>query len=141
MRSMNPAAGLIAIVLLSAYPTLAVDCVDYALYDFLVGYVDTLRMELSKQGCTGVKTLCVCPSGIDTGMFPGYKAPLISPLLKPEEVARRTLKSISMNWTYLKLPFIVKCIPSMKLFPARVQDVMARATGLLSSMDHFTAKK
>lgn len=107
----------------------------------IVGYVDTMRMELNKYGCTGIKTLCVCPSGIDTGMFPGYKAPLLSPILKPEEVARRTLKSIKSSWTYLKLPFIVKLIPSMKLFPARVQDVMARATGLLGSMDHFKEKK
>ncbi len=107
----------------------------------IVGYVDTMRMELNKYGCKGVKTLCVCPSGIDTGMFPGYKAPLLSPILKPEEVARRTLKSIKSEWTYLKLPFIVKLIPSMKLFPARVQDIMARATGLLGSMDHFKEKK
>ncbi len=107
----------------------------------IVGYVDTMRMELNKYGCKGVKTLCVCPSGIDTGMFPGYKAPLLSPILKPEEVARRTLKSIKSGWTYLKLPFIVKLIPSMKLFPAKVQDQLARATGLLSSMDHFKEKK
>ncbi len=107
----------------------------------IVGYVDTLRMELNKYGCKGIKTLCVCPSGIDTGMFPGYKAPLLSPILKPEEVARRTLASIKREWSYLKLPFIVKLIPTMKLFPARVQDMMARATGLLGSMDHFKEKK
>jgi len=103
----------------------------------IVGFTDTLRMELKKYGYSGVKTLCVCPSGIDTGMFPGYRAPIMSPLLKPETVARRTLKSIKKGRTYLKLPFIVKLIPSMKLFPAPAQDVMARLTGLLGSMDHF----
>ncbi len=107
----------------------------------IVGFTDTLRMELKKYGYRGVRTLCVCPSGIDTGMFPGYKAPLMSPLLKPEDVARRTLKSIKKGSTYLKLPFIVKLIPTMKLFPAPVQDVMARMTGLLGSMDHFQGKK
>lgn len=107
----------------------------------IVGFTDTLRMELKKYGYKGIRTLCVCPSGIDTGMFPGYKAPLMSPLLKPEDVARRTLTSIRKGRTYLKLPFIVKLIPAMKLFPARVQDVMARMTGLLGSMDHFEEKK
>jgi all-trans-retinol dehydrogenase (NAD+) len=107
----------------------------------IVGFTDTLRMELKKGGYTGIKTLCVCPSGIDTGMFPGYKAPLLSPLLKPETVARKTLKSIKKNNTYLKIPIIVKLIPTMKLFPATMQDVMARMTGLLSTMDHFKGKK
>ena len=107
----------------------------------IVGFTDTLRMELKKYGYGGIRTLCVCPSGIDTGMFPGYKAPLLSPLLKPETVARKTLNSIKKGRTYLKIPFIVKLIPSMKLFPAPVQDVLARMTGLLGSMDHFEGKK
>jgi all-trans-retinol dehydrogenase (NAD+) len=107
----------------------------------IVGFTDTLRMELKKYGYRGIRTLCVCPSGIDTGMFPGYRAPIMSPVLKPEDVARKTLKSIKKGSTYLKLPFIVKLIPSMKLFPAPVQDVLARLTGLLGSMDHFEPKK
>lgn len=107
----------------------------------IVGFTDTLRLELKKYGYRGVKTLCVCPSGIDTGMFPGYRAPLLSPLLRPEDVARRTLSSIKKGRTYLKMPFIVKLIPAMKLFPAPVQDVLARLTGLLGSMDHFEVKK
>jgi all-trans-retinol dehydrogenase (NAD+) len=107
----------------------------------IVGFTDTLRMELNRGGYSGIKTLCVCPSGIDTGMFPGYKPPLLSPMLKPETVARETLKSIKKNSTYLKIPFGVKLIPSLKLFPAPVQDVMARMIGLLSSMDHFKGKK
>jgi len=107
----------------------------------IVGFTDTLRMELKKGGYSGVKTLCVCPAGIDTGMFPGYKSPFLTPLLKPETVARGTLKSIKKNSTYFKIPLIVKLIPSMKLFPAPVQDAIARMTGLLSSMDHFKGKK
>lgn len=107
----------------------------------IVGYIDTLRMELKKFGYKGVKTLCVCPSAIDTGMFPGYKAPPLSPILKPEEVARRTLKSIKSEWTYLKLPFIIKLIPLMKIFPATMVDFLAGVTGLLSTMDHFQGKK
>lgn len=107
----------------------------------IVGFTDTLRMELKKYGYKGIKTLVVCPSGIDTGMFAGYKAPIMSPLLKPEKVARKTLLAIRKNKTYLKLPLIVKFIPSMKLFPAGTQDIMARMTGLLSSMDHFKNKE
>jgi all-trans-retinol dehydrogenase (NAD+) len=107
----------------------------------IVGFTETLRMELKRGGYSGIKTLCVCPAGIDTGMFPGYKAPLLTPLLKPETVARETLKSIKKKSSYLKIPFIVKFIPSMKIFPVPVMDAIARMTGLLSSMDHFKGKK
>jgi all-trans-retinol dehydrogenase (NAD+) len=106
----------------------------------IVGFTDSLRMELKKFKCGGVKTLVVCPSGIDTGMFAGYKAPLFSPLLKPETVARKTLAAIKRKQTYLKIPFIVKLIPSMKLFPADIQDLFGGLTGLTKSMDHFTGK-
>ncbi len=107
----------------------------------IVGFTDTLRMELKRQGYRGIRTLVVCPSGIDTGMFPGYKAPLMSPLLKPETVAERTLVAIKKKKSYLKLPLIVRLIPAMKLFPAPMQDAMAKMTGLLHSMDHFEGKK
>lgn len=107
----------------------------------IVGFTETLRMELKRGGYSGIKTLCVCPAGIDTGMFPGYKAPFLTPLLKPETVARETLKSIKKNKAYLKIPFIVKFIPSMKIFPVPVMDAIARFTGLLSSMDHFKGKE
>ena len=107
----------------------------------IVGFTETLHMELKRGGYSGIKTLCVCPGGIDTGMFPGYKPPLLTPLLKPETVARGTLKAIKKNSAYLMIPLIVKFIPSMKIFPVPVMDAIARFTGLLSSMDHYKGKK
>ncbi len=106
----------------------------------IIGFNDSLRMELKKFKCDGIKTLVVCPSAIDTGMFAGYKAPFCSPLLQPETVAHRTINAIRKERTYLKLPFIVKMIPSMKLFPAAIQDILGRLTGLEKSMDHFHGK-
>jgi all-trans-retinol dehydrogenase (NAD+) len=103
----------------------------------IVGFTDTLRMELRRNGYRGIGTLCVCPSGIDTGMFPGYKSPLLSPLLDPEKVARKMLKSIKRNRTYLMIPASVRLIPAIKLFPARAQDAIAGMIGLLNSMDHY----
>lgn len=106
----------------------------------IIGFNDSLRMELKKFKCNGVKTLVVCPSAIDTGMFAGYKAPFCSPLLTPETVACKTLDAIKKERPYLRLPFIVCMIPSMKLFPAAIQDILGRLTGLEKSMDHFHGK-
>ncbi|MBU0994401.1 MAG: SDR family oxidoreductase, partial [Proteobacteria bacterium] len=63
------AAGLLAI------PKMA----DYCATKFaVVGFSDALRMEMKKFGSKGVKVTCVCPSIIDTGMFTGFKAPLLN---------------------------------------------------------------
>lgn len=108
----------------------------------IVGFTDTLRMELSRGGYRGIKTLCVCPSGIDTGMFPGYRAPLLSPVLSAEIVARHILRAILRGKTHLRMPLIVKFIPAMKLLPAPLQDVIGRVTGMYESMvgyDNSTA--
>lgn len=106
----------------------------------IIGFNDSLRMELKKFNYNGIKTLVVCPSAIDTGMFAGYQALFFSPLLKPESVAEKTLEAIKKERPYLKLPFIVRMIPSMKLFPAAIQDILGKLTGLEKSMDHFHGK-
>ncbi|MBU0994199.1 MAG: SDR family NAD(P)-dependent oxidoreductase, partial [Proteobacteria bacterium] len=52
---------------------------DYCATKFaVVGFSDALRMEMKKFGSKGVKVTCVCPSIIDTGMFTGFKAPLLN---------------------------------------------------------------
>ncbi len=106
----------------------------------IVGFTDTLRMELKKAGYPGIKTLCVCPTGVDTGLFPGYKAPRLTPLLKPEAVAREVLKAIRKDKSHLQIPLIAKMIPAIKLLPVSVQDAILRTTGFSSSMDGFKAR-
>jgi len=106
----------------------------------IIGFTETLRMELKKAGCRGIKTLCVCTTGVDTGLFPGYKAPRLTPLLKPEAVARAVLKAITKDKSHLELPLVAKILPAMKLLPMSVQDGILQATGFSSSMDGFKAR-
>jgi all-trans-retinol dehydrogenase (NAD+) len=103
----------------------------------VVGFNDSLRMEMKKYGHTGIKTTCVCPSIIDTGMFTGFKAPLLNPLLKPEAVARKIVAGVKREHTYVKLPFMVKLIPLFKLLPATVVDWIGERLGTSRAMDHF----
>ncbi len=111
---------------------------DYVATKFgVIGYSDTLRLEMKKHGLANVKVTVVCPSGIDTGMFEGYKPPLLSPLLKPETVAKKVVKAVKKDKPYLKLPFIVKTIPFVKIFPTALVDKIAELLGLYKSMDHL----
>ncbi|MFZ5573517.1 MAG: SDR family oxidoreductase [Thermodesulfobacteriota bacterium] len=122
------AAGMLAIPLLG----------DYCATKFaVVGFTDALRMEMKKFGHAGVKTTCVCPSIIDTGMFTGFKPPLLNPLLQPKEVARRVVDAVKMEKTYVKMPFMVNLIPLFKFLPAPFVDWLGDILGTTRSMDHF----
>lgn len=47
---------------------------DYSASKFgAVGIHESLTMELYSLGCTGVRTTCVCPYFINTGMFDGVQ--------------------------------------------------------------------
>ncbi|MCP4605562.1 MAG: SDR family oxidoreductase [Proteobacteria bacterium] len=110
--NISPAMGLQAVPRMS----------DYVATKFgVIGYSDTLRLEMKKHGHTGINVTIACPSGIDTGMFDGYKPPLLSPLLKPETVAKH----------------IVKTIPFIKGLPAGLVDKISELLGLYKSMDHL----
>lgn len=111
---------------------------DYCATKFaVVGYSDSLRMEMKKFGCPRVKVSCICPSVIDTGMFAGFTPPMFNPLLKPAEVARQILQTVKREKDYLKIPFMVKTIPLFKLLPARWVDWLVALTGTNRAMDHF----
>ena len=124
--NISSAMGLVAVPKMSAYAATKFG---------VIGYSDALRMELKKQGNTGVKVTVVCPSGIDTGMFPGYKSPLLSPMLRPEDVARRVVKAVERDKTYLKLPLAVNFIPFIKGLPANLVDKLGEILGVTSTMD------
>lgn len=126
------AGGLLAV------PVLA----DYSATKFaVVGYSDALRMEMKKYGCPGVKISCICPSVIDTGMFKGFTPPLLNPWLKPEDVARKVVRTVKREKDYLKIPFMVKMIPLFKVLPSSWVDRLAALTGTNRGMDHFAGRR
>ena len=125
------AAGMLAI------PKLA----DYCTTKFgVIGFSDSLRMEMKKFGYKGIKVTCVCPSIIDTGMFEGFTPPLLSPLLKPEVVAAKVIMAVKKERSYLKTPFMVKLIPLFKFLPATFVDWLGDILGTSRAMDHFKGR-
>jgi all-trans-retinol dehydrogenase (NAD+) len=69
---------------------------DYCASKFgAVAIDEALRMELKKNGHYGyIKTTCICPYFIDTGMFNGAKTAFPMYLLSPEEVVTRIIYAI-----------------------------------------------
>ena len=56
---------------------------------------ESLRLELKRTGNNGyIKTTCICPYFIDTGMFEGAKKAFPMYILSPDEVVNRIINAI-----------------------------------------------
>ncbi|MFN8282447.1 MAG: SDR family oxidoreductase [Chitinophagales bacterium] len=106
----------------------------------VLGWSESLRMELKEEG-KDLHVTTVCPSYIDTGMFKGVKAPLLFPLLQPEDVTNKIIKAIKNNQEMLMMPENVNIVPFLKgVFPSRIFDVVADWLGVYSSMNSFEGR-
>ncbi|CAL65940.1 SDR family oxidoreductase [Christiangramia forsetii] len=106
----------------------------------MTGWSDSLRLEMERER-TGIKVLTVTPYYIDTGMFEGVKSPVI-PILKPEKVAWKIIRSIDKNKIVLRTPKIIYTLPLMQgLFPKRLLDlIIGKFFGIYNSMDKFKGR-
>lgn len=107
-----------------------------------VGTNESLRAELLKMGKTGVKTTCICPFFIKTGMFTGAKTkwPRLIPLLEPEFAAERIMQAIRCNQELLVMPFSVHLTFLAKILPVPVMDEIAATLGICDTMDDFKGR-
>lgn len=101
------------------------------------GWSESLRMELEGEG-GDLHVTTVCPSYINTGMFSGVKAPMLFPLLEPEDITDQIMNAIKKNDLFVLAPDFLKAIPFLKgVFPTRIFDFVAEWLGVYSSMNDF----
>lgn len=104
----------------------------------VLGWSESLRLELEEVN-KNLRVLTVTPSYINTGMFDGVKAPMLTPIMEPEKIVARIMKAIEKNEILLRAPFVVNAIPMLKgILPTRVFDYVAGdLMGVYESMDKF----
>lgn len=114
---------------------------DYCASKFgAVGFDESLRMELRKMNKTGVKTTCVCPYVINTGMFDGAKDKFI-PMLQQKYVEKKIVQAVLTNQEVLMLPrFCYLLTPIKGLFPVDIYDDLCELTGTRELMDSFKGR-
>jgi len=115
---------------------------DYCASKFAaVGFDESVRLELQNLEKNGVKTTCVCPFFINTGMFEGATAQGI-PFLEPDYVTDKMLEAILTDQLVLMLPKLMYFIMFTKGFlPHNVNFYMARHIfKTLNSMDDFVGR-
>jgi all-trans-retinol dehydrogenase (NAD+) len=108
----------------------------------LIGWSDSLRLELKREGYPQVAVTTVAPSYISTGMFEGVKGPLMTPIMKPEYVVDRVWSAMISGKSFLMLPWSVHLSKLLKgLLPQRAFDwIAANIFHVYDSMEHFTGR-
>ncbi|MBZ0111402.1 MAG: SDR family NAD(P)-dependent oxidoreductase, partial [Thermoanaerobaculia bacterium] len=60
----------------------------------VIGFSESIRLELEKQEHHHVGVTTVCPSYVDTGMFEGVKPPLLTRFLTPDVLAGKIVEAV-----------------------------------------------
>lgn len=108
----------------------------------VVGWSESVRLELIQAGHKHVKVTTVCPYYIKTGMFDGaHSAPLL-PLLEPEDVVAETWKAMLRGKEFVIMPKTVLVSEAVKgLMPVGIKDFIAdKVLGIYHTMDDFKGR-
>lgn len=108
----------------------------------LLGWSDSLRIELGDQTHGAVRVTTVTPSYITTGMFAGATGPVLAPLLDPHRVVARVWRAMLRGEAFVFLPWSVRLARVLKaVLPTAMFDrVVGRWLGVYSSMDGFVGR-
>ncbi|WCI08769.1 SDR family NAD(P)-dependent oxidoreductase [Arthrobacter sp. OVS8] len=108
----------------------------------VIGWSDSLRLELEQQGFGHLKVTTFCPSYISTGMFDGARGPLLTPLMTPEDAVDRAWRAALAGQPQLIAPATAQLGKVLRgLLPVRAWDfVGGKVFGIYSTMDKFTGR-
>jgi NAD(P)-dependent dehydrogenase (short-subunit alcohol dehydrogenase family) len=108
----------------------------------VIGWSDSVRLELKQAGFDHVKVTTVCPYYVNTGMFKGARSAPLLPLLDPAEVVDESWKAMCAGGAFVVLPRTVILSEMLKgLVPVGVRDFIAdNVIGVYHTMDDFTGR-
>lgn len=108
----------------------------------VVGWSDSVRLELDQAGHRHVKVTTVCPYYVKTGMFDGAKSAPLLPLLDPADVVNSTWKAMCNGDPMLVLPRTVILGEAFKgIMPVQMRDFISdKILGVYHTMEDFTGR-
>lgn len=108
----------------------------------MIGWSESLRLELARSGASHVAVTTFCPSYISTGMFEGARGPLLTPIMTPVRAARAAWEGMLAGKPLVLRPWTVKLSMAFRgVLPTRAWDAAAdRVFHVYSSMDRFTGR-
>lgn len=108
----------------------------------VIGWSDSLRLELEQKGYFNVCVTTVTPSYINTGMFDGVKAPLLTPIIEPGPFVEKVWDGMKKGKVFVRSPWTVYLVMALKgVLPARVFDFVAgQIFGVYTTMKDFKGR-
>lgn len=83
-----------------------------------IGINDSLRTELLIKGLSSqIKTTCICPFFINTGMFEGVKRNALMQILDQHQTVDRIVNAIRQEEEFVVLPYVGNIVFLGKLLP------------------------
>ncbi|MDQ1130119.1 SDR family NAD(P)-dependent oxidoreductase [Microbacterium sp. SORGH_AS_0888] len=108
----------------------------------MIGWSESLRLELARAGHRHISVTTFCPSYVSTGMFAGARGPLLTPILTPRQATHAAWRGMLRGTPLVLRPWTVKLAMALRgALPTRAWDAVAgRVFHVYSSMDHFTGR-
>lgn len=107
----------------------------------VIGFSESLRVELLERKMHNISVTTVCPSYISTGMFHGVKAPLVLPWLTPERIVHKILLGMEKKSPFIREPFMVKTVDLLKgILPLSLFTFVSKLLGVSTSMIHWKGR-
>lgn len=108
----------------------------------VVGWSDSLRIELEQEGYRHLRVTTFCPSYISTGMFAGVRGPLLTPLMTPDDAVRRAWRAMTAGRPLLIAPAMANLGKVLRgILPVRAWDFIGgRIFRIYAGMEKFTGR-
>ncbi len=108
----------------------------------VIGWSDSVRLELKQAGLDHVRVTTVCPYYVRTGMFEGAKSAPLLPLLDPADVVEEAWSAMLAGRPFVVLPRTVMLSEMLKgVVPTGVRDFIAdHVIGVYHTMEDFTGR-
>lgn len=108
----------------------------------MIGWSDSVRLELQQAGHDHVKVTTVCPYYTRTGMFEGARSAPLLPILDPADVVDEAWRAMLDGRPFVLLPRTIQLSEVLRgIVPIGVRDFLAdHVFGVYHSMDDFTGR-
>lgn len=108
----------------------------------VIGFSESIELELAKQGHTHVHVTTVCPGVVSTGLFEGATALRLTRILTPDRVADAVVRGVLRDRGYVRTPWLVKFAPVLRgVLPHRAFNAVSEFLGGTTTMDSWTGRE
>jgi short-subunit dehydrogenase len=137
----RPDAHLVNIASASGYLGLPYGTTYAASKWAVIGFSESIRLELEQQGRRHVHVTAMCPSYVSTGLFEGARPPRLTSMLTADRLADKTVQAVLSNTDVVRTPWLVAVTPFLKgILPSRLFYVTAGILGATKSMTQWKGR-